>query len=45
MDVFCEKVLEAFPMSDKDIASSFKMDMRLAKAEPVSKCGSTSGRT
>ena len=42
---FCEKLLEASPMSDKVNASGSKTDPPLAKAKPISDGGSASGIT
>ena len=35
-DGFCEKLLEASPMSNRISATGSKMDILLAKAEPIS---------
>lgn len=42
---FCEKMLEAFPVSDRASAICTKMDPPLAKAGVISNGGSSSVRT
>jgi len=44
-DGCCEKLLEASPMSDRANATGSKINLLLAKAEPISDGGSACGIT